>query len=71
MLAACLILLVSHPAAALDQVSIQLKWKHQFQLPAITRRLNRVSIAPPVSTSPFARAADIDVSEEVAGGKAD
>lgn len=31
MVAACLILLVSHPAAALDQVSKQLKWKHQFQ----------------------------------------
>ena len=31
MLAACLILLVSHPAAALDQVPMQLKWKHQFQ----------------------------------------
>src|ERR1700676_3780838 len=29
--AACLLLLSSHPAAALDQVSLQLKWKHQFQ----------------------------------------
>src|SRR5271165_5247552 len=29
--AACLVLLASHPAAALDQVSMQLKWKHQFQ----------------------------------------
>src|SRR5258708_427553 len=29
--AACWILLASHPAAALDQVSMQLKWKHQFQ----------------------------------------
>jgi hypothetical protein len=30
-MAACLVLLASHPAAALDQVSMQLKWKHQFQ----------------------------------------
>src|SRR5580704_17693506 len=29
--AACLFLLAPHPASALDQVSIQLKWKHQFQ----------------------------------------
>src|SRR5258708_9867700 len=29
--AVCLVLLASHPAAALDQVSLQLKWKHQFQ----------------------------------------
>jgi hypothetical protein len=28
---ACWILLASHAAAALDQVSLQLKWKHQFQ----------------------------------------
>jgi class 3 adenylate cyclase/ABC-type nitrate/sulfonate/bicarbonate transport system substrate-binding protein len=30
-IAACLPLLASHNAAALDQVSLQLKWKHQFQ----------------------------------------
>jgi len=30
-IAACLVLLASHPAAALDTVSLQLKWKHQFQ----------------------------------------
>ena len=29
--AACLVLLASHPAAALESVSLQLKWKHQFQ----------------------------------------
>jgi ABC-type nitrate/sulfonate/bicarbonate transport system substrate-binding protein len=28
---ACLSLLPLHQAAALDQVSLQLKWKHQFQ----------------------------------------
>ena len=28
---ASLVLAASHPAAALDAVSIQLKWKHQFQ----------------------------------------
>ncbi len=30
-IAACWALLALHPAAALDQVSMQLKWKHQFQ----------------------------------------
>ena len=30
-MAAGLVLLAPHPAAALDQVSMQLKWKHQFQ----------------------------------------
>ena len=30
-MAVCLVLLASHPAAALDSVSLQLKWKHQFQ----------------------------------------
>jgi ABC-type nitrate/sulfonate/bicarbonate transport system substrate-binding protein len=30
-IAAGLVLLALHPAAALDQVSMQLKWKHQFQ----------------------------------------
>src|SRR6266702_6966194 len=29
--AACLVLLASHPAAALESVSLQLRWKHQFQ----------------------------------------
>jgi ABC-type nitrate/sulfonate/bicarbonate transport system substrate-binding protein len=28
---ASLVLAAAHPAAALDAVSIQLKWKHQFQ----------------------------------------
>src|SRR4029077_2084071 len=31
MLATCLALLAASPAWALDQVSLQLKWKHQFQ----------------------------------------
>jgi hypothetical protein len=30
-MAACLVSLASQPAAALDQVSLQLKWEHQFQ----------------------------------------
>jgi class 3 adenylate cyclase/ABC-type nitrate/sulfonate/bicarbonate transport system substrate-binding protein len=30
-MAACLLLLATHPVSALDQVSLQLKWKHQFQ----------------------------------------
>jgi ABC-type nitrate/sulfonate/bicarbonate transport system substrate-binding protein len=30
-MSACWVLLASHPASAADQVSLQLKWKHQFQ----------------------------------------
>jgi hypothetical protein len=30
-LSVCFALFLLHPAAALDQVSLQLKWKHQFQ----------------------------------------
>jgi hypothetical protein len=31
MLAACLALLAASPVWALDHVTLQLKWKHQFQ----------------------------------------
>jgi ABC-type nitrate/sulfonate/bicarbonate transport system substrate-binding protein len=70
--AACLVLLASAPAAALDSVSIQLKWKHQFQFAGYYAALEQG----------FYRAAGFDVtireggpgtnaSEAVAGGKAD
>jgi hypothetical protein len=31
--AAYFVMLASHPAAALDTLSLQLKWKHQFNSP--------------------------------------
>ena len=39
--AACLMALASQPAAALDQVSLQLKWKHQFQFAGYYAALER------------------------------
>jgi ABC-type nitrate/sulfonate/bicarbonate transport system substrate-binding protein len=71
-MAACLVLVASHPAAALDQVSMQLKWKHQFQLAGYYAAFEQG----------FYRAAGfdvtireggpgIDVAETVASGKAD
>ncbi len=66
-----LVLLASHPAAALEPVSLQLKWKHQFQFAGYYAALEQG----------FYRAAGLDVtireggpgidaSEAVAGGKA-
>jgi class 3 adenylate cyclase/ABC-type nitrate/sulfonate/bicarbonate transport system substrate-binding protein len=71
-MAACLVLLASPPAAALDQVSMQLKWMHQFQFAGYYAALEQG----------FYRDADldvtireggpgIDVAEAVADGKAD
>jgi hypothetical protein len=54
---ACLVLLASHPAAALEQVSLQLKWKHQFQFAGYYAALEQGSIGMQGSTSPSARAA--------------
>src|SRR5260370_41737241 len=70
-MAVCLVLLASHPAAALDQVSMQLKWKHQFQFAGYYAALEQG----------FYRDAGLDVAireggpgigvaETVAGGKA-
>ena len=69
---ASLALAASHPAVALEAVSLQLKWKHQFQFAGYYQAL----------TQGFYRDADldvsireggpgIDVSEAVADGKAD
>ena len=69
---ASLALAASHPAVALEAVSLQLKWKHQFQFAGYYQAL----------TQGFYRDAGldvtireggpgIDVSEAVAGGKAD
>jgi class 3 adenylate cyclase/ABC-type nitrate/sulfonate/bicarbonate transport system substrate-binding protein len=71
-MAACLVLLSSHPAAALERVSLQLKWKHQFQFAGYYAALEQG----------FYRDAGLDVTireggpdvaaaEAVASGKAD
>ena len=71
-IAVCLVLLASHPADALDPVSLQLKWKHQFQFAGYYAALEQG----------FYRDAGLDVTireggpdivaaEAVAGGKAD
>src|SRR5437763_6674114 len=72
MMAACLVLLASHPAAELDTLSLQLKWKHQFQFAGYYAALEQG----------FYRDAGLDVTireggpgihvaETVAGGQAD
>src|SRR5882757_5867313 len=65
---ASLLLSASHPAAALDAVSLQLKWKHQFQFAGYYQALEQG----------FYRDAGLDVTIReggpgiyVAGGKAD
>src|SRR6266699_5899133 len=69
---ASLVLAASHPATALDSVSMQLKWKHQFQFAGYYQALEQG----------FYRDAGLDVTireggpgtdaaETVAGGKAD
>lgn len=62
-IAACLSLLPWHQAAALEQVSLQLKWKHQFQFAGYYQALEQgfyrdagldvaIREAVPISTSP-------------------
>src|SRR6059058_5494405 len=69
---ACLVLLASHPAAGLDQVSLQLKWKHQFQFAGYYAALEQ-SFYRDAGLDVAIREGGpgIDVSEAVAGGKAD
>jgi class 3 adenylate cyclase/ABC-type nitrate/sulfonate/bicarbonate transport system substrate-binding protein len=71
-LAACLILLASHPAAAMDQVSFQLKWKHQFQFAGYYQALEQGFYRDAgLDVTIREGGPGIDVSEAVAGGKAD
>src|SRR5258707_9185431 len=69
---ASLLLSTSHPAAALDAVSLQLKWKHQFQFAGYYQALEQgfyrdagldvtIREGGPV----------IDVSEAATSGKSD
>jgi class 3 adenylate cyclase/ABC-type nitrate/sulfonate/bicarbonate transport system substrate-binding protein len=70
--AAWLTVLASHPAAALDQVSLQLKWKHQFQFAGYYAALEQGFYRNAgLDVSIREGGPDIDVAEAVANGKAD
>src|ERR1700682_1413735 len=70
--AACLLLLSSHPAVALDQVSLQLKWKHQFQFAGYYAALEQGFYRDAgLDVTIREGGPDIDVAETVASGKAD
>jgi ABC-type nitrate/sulfonate/bicarbonate transport system substrate-binding protein len=71
-MAACLVLLASHPAAALDQVSLQLKWKHQFQFAGYYAALEQGFYRNAgLDVTIREGGPDIDVAETLASGKAD
>jgi class 3 adenylate cyclase/ABC-type nitrate/sulfonate/bicarbonate transport system substrate-binding protein len=71
-MAACLVLLTSHPAAALDPVSVQLKWKHQFQFAGYYAALDQGFYRDAgLDVTIREGGPDIDVAETVASGKAD
>jgi ABC-type nitrate/sulfonate/bicarbonate transport system substrate-binding protein len=67
-----LVSLASHQAAALDQVSLQLKWKHQFQFAGYYAALEQ-SFYRNAGLDVTIREGgpDIDATEAVASGKAD
>ena len=70
--AASLVLAAAHPAAALDAVSIQLKWKHQFQFAGYYQALEQGFYRDAgLDITIREGGPDIDVSELVAVGKAD
>jgi class 3 adenylate cyclase/ABC-type nitrate/sulfonate/bicarbonate transport system substrate-binding protein len=70
--AACLVLMASHQAAALDQVSLQLKWKHQFQFAGYYAALEQGFYRDAgLDVSIREGGPDIDVAETVTNGKAD
>jgi ABC-type nitrate/sulfonate/bicarbonate transport system substrate-binding protein len=71
-LAASLVLLFSFPAAALDQVSLQLKWKHQFQFAGYYAALEQGFYRDAgLDVSIREGGPGIDVAETIAGRKAD
>ena len=66
-----LVLLASLPAAALDAVSMQLKWKHQFQFAGYYQALEQGFYRDAgLDVTIREGGPDIDVSEAVAGGRA-
>jgi len=65
-------LLASHPAAALESVSLQLKWKHQFQFAGHYAALEQGFYRDAgLDVTIREGGPDIDVAEAVASGKAD
>jgi ABC-type nitrate/sulfonate/bicarbonate transport system substrate-binding protein len=71
-MAVCLHLLASYPAAARDQVSLQLKWKHQFQFAGYYAALEQGYYRNAgLDVTIREGGPDIDAAEAVAGGKAD
>src|SRR5258706_13373500 len=71
-IAACLVLLSSHPAAALDSASLQLKWKHQFQFAGYYQAVEQGFYrAAGLDVTIREGGPAIDVAETVASGKAD
>src|ERR1700680_1089872 len=71
-MAACLVLLASHPAAGLDSSSLQLKWKHHFQFAGYYAALEQGFYRDAgLDVTIREGGPDIDVAETVANGKAD
>src|SRR6267378_6937415 len=69
---ASLALAASHPAVALEAVSLQLKWKHQFQFAGYYQALEQGFYRDAgLDVTIREGGPDIDVSEAVAGGRAD
>jgi ABC-type nitrate/sulfonate/bicarbonate transport system substrate-binding protein len=67
-----LILMASDPATALDQVSMQLKWKHQFQFAGYYAALAQGFYRDAgLEVTIREGGPGIDVAESVASGKAD
>jgi class 3 adenylate cyclase/ABC-type nitrate/sulfonate/bicarbonate transport system substrate-binding protein len=71
-MAVFLVLLASHPAAALDQVSMQLKWKHQFQFAGYYAALEQGFYRDAgLDVTIREGGPGIDVAEAVGSGKSD
>ena len=71
-MAACLLLLASHPSVALEQVSLQLKWKHQFQFAGYYAALEQGYYRDAgLDVTIREDGPDVDAAEAVASGRAD
>src|SRR4030081_3217164 len=71
-MAACLVLLASHPAAAFDSASLQLKWKHQFQFAGYYAALEQGFYRDAgLDVTIREGGPGIDVAETVSSGKSD
>ena len=72
MLMACLALLAASPAWALDQVSLQLKWKHQFQFAGYYAALEKGFYRDAgLDVEIREGGPDVDAAKAVAAGQAD